>query len=46
MFEQIEIDPRRCGGSPVSGTRIPVTVIVDELAAEKLGIRSRLVTPN
>jgi len=34
MFERIEIDPRRCGGSPVvKGTRIPVTVILDELAA-------------
>ena len=34
MFERIEIDPRRCGGSPVvKGTRIPVAVILDELAA-------------
>jgi uncharacterized protein (DUF433 family) len=29
----IEIDPRRCNGKPVvSGTRIPVTVILDQLA--------------
>jgi uncharacterized protein (DUF433 family) len=33
MFERIEIDPRRCGGSPViRGTRIPVVVIIDQLA--------------
>jgi uncharacterized protein (DUF433 family) len=33
MFERIEIDPRRCGGSPViRGTRIPITVIIDQLA--------------
>jgi uncharacterized protein (DUF433 family) len=33
MFERIEIDPRRCGGSPViRGTRIPVAVIIDQLA--------------
>ena len=30
----IEIDPRRCGGKPVvAGTRIPVTVVLDQLAA-------------
>lgn len=29
----IEIDPRRCGGKPVvAGTRIPVTVVIDQLA--------------
>jgi uncharacterized protein (DUF433 family) len=34
MFERIEIDPRVCGGKPVvRGTRIPVTVILDQLAA-------------
>jgi uncharacterized protein (DUF433 family) len=34
MFERIEIDPRRCGGAPVvRGTRIPVAVILDQLAA-------------
>jgi uncharacterized protein (DUF433 family) len=34
MFERIEIDPRRCGGSPViRGTRIPVAVIIDQLAS-------------
>ncbi len=33
MLDQIEIDPRRCGGKPViKGTRIPVTVILDQLA--------------
>ena len=33
MLKHIEIDPRRCGGKPViRGTRIPVTVILDELA--------------
>ena len=33
MFERIEINPRRCGGSPViRGTRIPVAVIIDQLA--------------
>jgi uncharacterized protein (DUF433 family) len=33
MFEHIEIDPRRCGGSPViRGTRIPVAVIISQLA--------------
>jgi uncharacterized protein (DUF433 family) len=34
MFERIEIDPRRCGGSPlIRGTRIPVAVIIDQLAS-------------
>ena len=29
----IEINPRRCGGKPVvAGTRIPVTVVIDQLA--------------
>ncbi|MBI4903264.1 MAG: DUF433 domain-containing protein [Acidobacteria bacterium] len=33
MIQQIEIDPRRCNGKPViAGTRIPVTVILDQLA--------------
>jgi uncharacterized protein (DUF433 family) len=33
-FERIEIDPRRCGGTPViRGTRIPVAVLLDQLAA-------------
>ena len=33
MNQQIEIDPRRCNGKPVvRGTRIPVTVILDQLA--------------
>jgi uncharacterized protein (DUF433 family) len=36
MFGRIEIDPRRCGGSPViKGTRIPVAVLLDELASEE-----------
>lgn len=30
---EIEIDPRRCNGKPVvAGTRIPLTVILDQLA--------------
>ena len=34
MQERIEINPRVCGGSPViKGTRIPVEVILDQLAA-------------
>jgi uncharacterized protein (DUF433 family) len=34
MSDRIEIDPRRCGGTPVvKGTRIPVAVILDELAS-------------
>jgi uncharacterized protein (DUF433 family) len=32
-FERIEIDPRVCGGKPVvKGTRIPVAVLLDQLA--------------
>ncbi len=34
MFDRIEINPRRCGGTPVvKGTRIPVAVIIEQLAA-------------
>ena len=30
----VEIDPKVCGGKPVvRGTRIPLTVVVDQLAA-------------
>ena len=33
MRDRIEISPRVCGGKPViAGTRIPVTVILDQLA--------------
>jgi len=33
MHDRIEIDPKRCGGKPViKGTRIPVIVVLDELA--------------
>ena len=33
MTQLIELDPRRCNGKPVlAGTRIPVTVILDQLA--------------
>ena len=33
MNSYIEIDPRVCGGKPViRGTRIPLTVVVDQLA--------------
>jgi uncharacterized protein (DUF433 family) len=33
MNAYVEIDPRVCGGKPViRGTRIPLTVIVDQLA--------------
>jgi uncharacterized protein (DUF433 family) len=33
MSERIEINPRVCGGQPViKGTRIPVAVILDQLA--------------
>jgi uncharacterized protein (DUF433 family) len=36
MFDRIEIDPRRCGGTPViKGTRIPVAVILDQVAADE-----------
>jgi len=34
MLDRIEIHPRRCGGAPViKGTRIPVAVILDQLAS-------------
>lgn len=34
MKDRIEIDPRVCASKPViRGTRIPVTVILDQLAA-------------
>jgi len=34
MNSHVEIDPRVCNGKPViAGTRIPVTVILDQLAA-------------
>ncbi len=34
MAERIEIDPRRCGGTPViNGTRIPVAVVLEQLAS-------------
>lgn len=33
VFDSVEIDSRRCGGKPVvSGTRIPVAVVLDQLA--------------
>ncbi len=33
MLDRIEIDPRRCGGTPViKGTRIPVAVLLNQLA--------------
>jgi uncharacterized protein (DUF433 family) len=33
LSERIEIDPRVCNGRPViRGTRIPVTVILDQMA--------------
>ncbi len=33
MNDQITIDPRICNGKPVlAGTRIPVTVVLDQLA--------------
>jgi uncharacterized protein (DUF433 family) len=32
-LERIEIDPRICNGKPViKGTRVPVTVILDQIA--------------
>ena len=35
LTERIEFNPRVCNGKPViKGTRIPVTVILDQLAAE------------
>lgn len=34
VTESIELNPRVCGGKPViKGTRIPVSVILDQLAA-------------
>lgn len=34
MHERIELDPRRCGGTPViKGTRIPVAIILEQLAS-------------
>ena len=34
MLERIEIDPLVCGGTPViRGTRIPVAVLLEQLAA-------------
>ena len=34
MNPHIEIDPRVCNGKPmIAGTRIPVTVILDQMAA-------------
>ena len=34
MLARIEIDPRVCNGKPViKGTRIPVSVILEQLAA-------------
>jgi uncharacterized protein (DUF433 family) len=36
MLDRIEINPRVCNGSPVvRGTRIPVAVVLDHLAAEE-----------
>ena len=33
LFERIEIDPRVCNGRPViSGTRIPVSVVLEQIA--------------
>ncbi len=33
VADYVEIDPRRCGGKPlVIGTRIPVAVVLDQLA--------------
>ena len=34
FVSRIEIDPRRCGGTPVvKGTRIPVATILDQLTS-------------
>ncbi len=34
MFDRIEINPRVCAGKPViKGTRIPVSVILEQLAS-------------
>ena len=33
LSERIELDPRVCNGKPViKGTRIPITVILEQLA--------------
>jgi uncharacterized protein (DUF433 family) len=33
MIDRIEINPRRCGGTPViKGTRIPVAMILEQVA--------------
>lgn len=33
LFERIELDPRVCNGKPViKGTRIPVSVIIEQIA--------------
>ena len=33
ITREVEIDPRRCNGKPIiGGTRIPITVILDQLA--------------
>lgn len=35
-MDRIEIDPRVCNGKPViKGTRIPVSVILDQIAASE-----------
>jgi uncharacterized protein (DUF433 family) len=34
MLDRIEINPRVCGGKPViRGTRVPVSVLIEQLAA-------------
>ncbi len=34
MIDRIEIDPKRCGGTPIiRGTRIPVSVLLDQMAS-------------
>lgn len=36
MNQRVEIKPRVCGGQPViKGTRIPVAIILDQLAANE-----------
>ena len=36
MNKHVEVNPRVCNGKPViAGTRIPVTVILDQLAASQ-----------